>query len=215
MTFNPDKLRFDVCGLIPAIIQDDESNEVLMMAYMNEEALQKTLAGGQTWFWSRSRQELWHKGATSGHYQEVREISYDCDADCLLVKVKQTGAACHTGARSCFHNLVFPEDGSVCAKNGTDEPTADIIKAIYEVVLSRKKERPPDSYTTYLFSQGLDKILKKIGEEAAEVIIGAKNGNREEIVYEVADLLYHLLVLLGDREIEPREIYRELAARRK
>ena len=208
MILDVNKLRFDAHGLIPAIIQDVESNEVLMMAYMNEEALQKTLSTGQTWFWSRSRQELWHKGATSGHYQDVVEISYDCDADCLLVKAAQTGAACHTGERSCFHNLVY-------TGNCQSAVSAKIIDEIYEVVLNRKKEMPEGSYTTYLFSKGLDKILKKVGEETAEVIIGAKNGNREEVVYEVGDLMYHLLVLLGEQGIKPGEVYGELAKRRK
>lgn len=208
MTFDPGKLRFDTHGLIPAIIQDVETNEVLMMAYMNEEAFQKTLESGQTWFWSRSRQELWHKGATSGHYQDVKEISYDCDADCLLIKAVQTGAACHTGERSCFHQIILTGGQKSSA-------SANILDEIYEVVLSRKKQMPEGSYTTYLFTKGLDKILKKIGEETSEVIIGAKNQNKDEIVYEVGDLLYHLLVLLGERGIEPREVYEELAKRRK
>lgn len=203
----PANLRFDASGLIPAIIQDVDSGEVLMMAYMNRQALQKTLETGQTWFWSRSRQELWHKGATSGHYQDVKQVSYDCDADCLLVKVVQSGAACHTGQRTCFHNPVITGEG----QSGN---TADILDDVYEVVISRKKEMPEKSYTTYLFTKGLDKILKKVGEEAAEVIIGAKNRNREEVVYEVADLLYHLLVLMAEQDIKPQEVYTELAKRR-
>ncbi len=207
MTVEISNLRFDAHGLIPAIIQDVESNEVLMMAYMNEESLKKTLETGQTWFWSRSRQELWHKGATSGHFQDVKDITYDCDADCLLVKAIQTGVACHTGKRSCFHNPLHTVEGE---KN----VGADIINEVYEVVMSRKREMPEGSYTTYLFNKGLDKILKKVGEEAAEVIIGAKNRSREEVVYEVSDLLYHLLVLLGEQDIKPQEVFNELAKRR-
>jgi len=208
MAFDTSNLRFDAHGLIPAIIQDIKSGEVLMMAYMNEEALHKTLESGQTWFWSRSRQELWNKGATSGHYQDVKEISYDCDADCLLVKVAQRGVACHTGERSCFHNLIVSAGG----KTGT---SPYILNEIYDVVMGRKKEMPEGSYTTYLFSKGLDKILKKVGEETAEVIIGAKNRNKHEVIYEVGDLMYHLMVLLAEQGITPEEIYRELGKRRK
>ncbi len=207
MAFEVNSLKFNSHGLIPAIIQDVDSNEVLMMAYMNEEAFQKTVASGQTWFWSRSRQQLWHKGATSGHYQDVREISYDCDADCLLVKVVQTGAACHTGERTCFHNPVVTGDKTAAPAN--------ILNEIYDIVIKRKTEMPEGSYTTYLFAKGLDKILKKVGEEAAEVIIGAKNRNRDEVVYEVGDLLYHLMVLLAEQDIHPREVYAELEKRKK
>jgi len=205
--FDADKLKFDTNGLIPAIIQDTESKKVLMMAYMNREALRRTLESGQTWFWSRSRQELWHKGATSGHYQDVESISYDCDADCLLVKVRQTGAACHTGEKTCFHNPILANGGTAVA--------ADILDDIYEIVMGRKREMPEDSYTTYLFKKGLDKILKKVGEESAEVIIGAKNRSKEEVVYEVGDLLYHLMVLLAEQDIKPAEVYAELGKRRK
>ncbi|MDT3699073.1 MAG: bifunctional phosphoribosyl-AMP cyclohydrolase/phosphoribosyl-ATP diphosphatase HisIE [Thermincola sp.] len=207
MTIDIDKLKFNTHGLIPAVIQDIESDQVLMMAFMNKESLTKTLESRQTWFWSRSRQELWHKGATSGHYQDVKEIFYDCDADCLLIKVVQTGAACHTGERTCFHNNLV----------SFAQPTAgpDIINQVYDVVTGRKKEMPEGSYTTYLFTKGLDKILKKVGEEAAEVIIGAKNRNRDEVVYETADLLYHLMVLLAEQEITPQEVYQELAKRKK
>lgn len=207
MTFNLGELKFNSHGLIPAIIQDIESNQVLMMAFMNKEALDKTLESRQTWFWSRSRQELWHKGATSGHYQAVKEIYYDCDADCLLVKVVQTGAACHTGQRTCFHNNLV----------SSEKPPAnsEILNKVYDVIVDRKREMPEGSYTTYLFTKGLDKILKKVGEEAAEVIIGAKNRNRDEVVYEVSDLLYHLMVLLAEQDITPQEVYQELAERKK
>lgn len=208
MEFDISKLKFDAHGLIPAIIQDVKSNDVLMMAYMNEEALKRTLETRRTWFWSRSRKELWNKGATSGNYQEVVELTYDCDADCLLAKVRQTGVACHTGEWSCFHNPVI-------AGERKDGASADILNELYEIVLGRKREMPEDSYTTYLFKKGLDKILKKVGEEAAEVIIGAKNRSREEVVYEVGDLLYHLMVLLAQQDIRPDEVYAELARRRK
>lgn len=207
MNFEISSLRFDAHGLIPAIMQDVRTNQVLMMAYMNAESLERTIESGQTWFWSRSRQELWNKGATSGHVQEVREISYDCDADCLLVKVVQSGAACHTGEISCFHNAIKTD--------GEKTPLpASILDEIYEVVMDRKEQMPEGSYTTYLFTKGLDKILKKVGEEAAEVIIGAKNRNKDEVVYEVGDLLYHLLVLLAEQGIKPEEVYAELAKRR-
>ncbi|MFZ5639284.1 MAG: bifunctional phosphoribosyl-AMP cyclohydrolase/phosphoribosyl-ATP diphosphatase HisIE [Bacillota bacterium] len=204
--FDLERLKFDAHGLIPAIIQDERTREVLMMAYMNRESLEKTLATGETWFWSRSRQQLWHKGETSGHVQKVKAMYYDCDADTILVLAEQTGAACHTGERTCFHNLLAGEEQAGAG--------AGIINEVYKVVMSRKAERPEGSYTTYLFNKGLDKILKKVGEETAEVIIGAKNRSREEVVYETADLLYHLLVLLGEQDINPEEVYAELAKRR-
>ena len=207
MTFDIEKLKFNSHGLIPAIIQDIESNQVLMMAFMNKESLGKTLESGQTWFWSRSRLELWHKGATSGHYQDVKEMYYDCDADCLLIKVVQTGAACHTGQRTCFHNNVFLSEKPIA--------NSEVLNEVYDVITGRKREMPEGSYTTYLFTKGLDKILKKVGEEAAEVIIGAKNRNRDEVVYEASDLLYHLMVLLAEQDITPQEVYQELAKRKK
>ena len=209
------KVKFNAHGLLPAIIQDVGTREVLMMAYMNRESLSRTLATGETWFWSRSRQQLWHKGETSGHIQKVKAMYYDCDADTILVLAEQTGAACHTGERTCFHNLLAgreqpgPGKGDMQAGAG-----AGIIDEVYKVIMSRKAERPEGSYTTYLFNKGLDKILKKVGEETAEVIIGAKNRSREEVVYEAADLLYHLLVLLGEQDITPDEVYAELAKRR-
>lgn len=205
--FDINELRFDAHGLIPAIIQDSSTGEVLMMAYMNRDSVVKTLESGQTWFWSRSRQQLWHKGETSGHYQNVNEISYDCDADCLLVKVNQVGAACHTGKKTCFHNEIY-------SNKYNSKTSSEILNEVYKVILQRKRELPEGSYTTYLFTKGLDKILKKVGEEAAEVIIGAKNRSRDEVVYEVSDLLYHLLVLLCEQDITPQEVYEELAKRR-
>ncbi|NLO89146.1 MAG: bifunctional phosphoribosyl-AMP cyclohydrolase/phosphoribosyl-ATP diphosphatase HisIE [Clostridia bacterium] len=202
-------LKFDHKGLIPAVIQDVSTGKVLMLAYMNQEALQRTLKTKRTWFYSRSRQKLWNKGETSGNYQEVVQISYDCDADALLIKVKQHGPACHTGKYSCFHNIALERGDS--KEIGTKE---NIVEELYKVIQGRFKERPEGSYTTYLFNEGQDKILKKIGEEAAEIIIGSKNHSREEVIYEMGDLLYHSLVLLVYHDIKPYEILNELAKRR-
>ncbi len=208
MSLDINILKFNADGLIPAIVQDCKNGEVLMMAYMNRESLQKTIETRENWFFSRSRQQLWHKGETSGHLQKVKELFYDCDADTLLVKVEQTGVACHTGERTCFHNAVVTEEGAAHTAN------AQILYEVYDVISTRYDERPEGSYTTYLFTKGLDKILKKVGEEAAEVIIGAKNRNKDEVVYEVGDLLYHLLVLLKEQGIEPDAVFAELAKRR-
>lgn len=213
-----EQLKFNSDGLIPAIVQETATGEVLMLAYQNREAILKTLETGETWFYSRSRQELWHKGATSGNYQKVTEIYYDCDADTILLKVEQTGGACHEGYHSCFHHRVTAE-GTVVKE---EQPVANealrlgrILGELSEVISRRKADLPEGSYTTYLFQKGLDKILKKVGEEAAEVIIGAKNNNREEVIYEVSDLIYHLLVLLAEQEVSLGEIAGELASRRK
>lgn len=208
--FDVENLKFNADGLIPAIVQDGRTKAVLMMAYMNKESLAKTLETGETWFFSRSRQQLWHKGETSGHIQKVRSLYYDCDADTLLVKVEQTGVACHTGEKSCFFNEIIAEE----ARDGSHDVGAGIIYEVYDVIAGRFEERPEGSYTTYLFNKGLDKILKKVGEEAAEVIIGAKNRSKEEVVYETADLLYHLLVLLKEQGIEPGDVFAELGKRR-
>lgn len=212
-------IKFDAHGLVPAIIQDFQSGQVLMLAYMNAESLDKTITSGQTWFYSRSRQELWMKGESSGHVQKVREILYDCDADTLLIKVEQTGAACHTGHYSCFYrdstgqeveNKVFdPEEVYATAGN------RGILFELYDVIRERRDKLPEGSYTTYLFTKGIDKILKKVGEENAEVIIAAKNGSKPELIYESSDLLYHLLVLLVEQGVELDEIFNELASRRK
>ncbi|MCT4621269.1 MAG: bifunctional phosphoribosyl-AMP cyclohydrolase/phosphoribosyl-ATP diphosphatase HisIE [Marinisporobacter sp.] len=195
-------LKFDEKGLIPAIIQDINTKKVLMMAYMNEESLEKTLETKKTWFYSRSRQKLWNKGETSGNYQIVKRISYDCDGDTLLVEVIPLGNACHTGAESCFFNKIFEE-------NEEDEKEK-IIQKLYTLIKERKTNPKEGSYTNYLFEKGIDKILKKVGEEASEVIIGAKNDERDEIIYEVADLIYHLLVLLVEKEITLEDIKKEL-----
>jgi len=207
-------LKYDNNGLIPVIVQDWKNGEVLMLAYMNENALKKTIETGFTHFWSRSRGKLWKKGETSGNEQIVKEISYDCDNDTLLVKVEQKGVACHTGNRSCFYSkltqVVIPSE----ARNLEVETfSGNVIDKIYEVILDRKRNLRESSYVSSLFKSGRDKILKKIGEEASEVVIGSKNDKKEEIIYEIADLWFHSLVLLGYHDITPEEIYKELQKR--
>jgi len=200
------ELRFDERGLMPAVIQDQKSGTVLMVAYMNREALEKTLRDGRTWFFSRSRQSLWAKGETSGHVQRVAAVYYDCDADTLLVQVHQEGMACHTGTFSCFNRLL--------AASGEEIATDwAVLSWLEDLIRDRRVKRPAGSYTTRLFEQGLDQILKKIGEEATEVVIAAKGGHREAVVYETADLLYHLLVMLGERGVELKAVWEELARR--
>lgn len=212
------QIKFDDKGLIPAIIQDYTTGKVLMMAYMNEEALEKTLATGYTWFYSRSRNSLWQKGESSGNVQKVKEIRYDCDEDTLLVLVEPAGAACHTGHYSCFFrnwNNEVVEDKEFDLENVYQAKTGPgILLELYEVIKDRKEKMPEGSYTTYLFDKGLDKILKKVGEENAEVIIAAKNRSKEEVVYEVSDLIYHLLVLLVEQGVELDDIFAELKSRR-
>jgi phosphoribosyl-ATP pyrophosphohydrolase/phosphoribosyl-AMP cyclohydrolase len=200
---DPKNVRFDPNGLVPAVVQDARTREVLTLAYMNEESLARTLETGQTWFWSRSRNELWHKGATSGNTQDVVSVTTDCDNDAIIVLVNPAGPACHTGARSCFE---------VEHSGATD---TGLLHELYAVIKSREQERPEGSYTTYLFDKGLDKILKKVGEESAETIIAAKNEDREQLVAEVADLLYHLLVMLVARGVDLNDVRAELAQRRK
>lgn len=182
-----EKITYDENGLIPAIVQDALSGKVLMLAYMNEAAVQKTVETNETWFYSRSRQELWNKGATSGNRQKVKSITLDCDQDAILVTVNPLGPACHTGEQSCFYNVVQAEE----------IPNRDVIHTIIDVIEERKNNPVEGSYTTYLFNEGIDKVLKKVGEEASEVIIGAKNDDKEEVKWEVADLVYHTLVLMN------------------
>ncbi|TCO79370.1 bifunctional phosphoribosyl-AMP cyclohydrolase/phosphoribosyl-ATP diphosphatase HisIE [Marinisporobacter balticus] len=196
-------LKFDEKGLIPAIVQDVNTKKVLMLAYMNEVSLEKTLETKKTWFYSRSRKKLWNKGETSGNYQIVKKISYDCDQDTLLIEVIPLGNACHTGSETCFFNKVFEEENKENSKN-------EIIKKLYNRIQKRKENPLEGSYTNYLFEKGIDKILKKVGEEASEVIIGAKNDNKDEMIYEVSDLIYHLLVLLIEKKITMDEIKEEL-----
>ncbi|ARC63764.1 phosphoribosyl-ATP pyrophosphatase [Bacillus licheniformis] len=188
-----DELTFNEAGLIPAIVQDAASKEVLTLAYMNKESFEKTLETKETWFFSRSRGELWHKGAMSGNIQRVKDIRLDCDQDALIVLVEPAGPACHKGSYSCF------SPGEHIRQ--TDGGRFDIINELETVIAKRQAEMPEGAYTTYLFREGVDKILKKVGEEAAEVIIAAKNRDPEELKWEAADLLYHLLVLLREQSL--------------
>lgn len=194
-----DKIKYDERGLIPAIVQDASTGEVLTLAYMNEESLKITLDEGRTCFFSRSRNELWRKGETSGNVQYVKEILADCDKDALLIKVDKTGPACHTGAESCFFNEITPRVFSV--------------DGLYDMLVGRKDSPKEGSYTSYLFESGIDKMLKKVGEECTEVIISAKDGDKANTIYEVADLYYHVLVMLIEMGIKPEQIESELASR--
>lgn len=200
---NIDKLKFDDKGLIPAIIIDYYTKEVLTLAYMNKESLEISLKEGKTCFYSRSRKELWRKGETSKNYQHIQSIKSDCDNDALIIEVIKDGPACHTGAESCFMNKVYQKE------NYKDFS----IYKLYELIRGRKINMTEGSYTTYLFNSGIDKILKKIGEESSEVIIGAKNGSKEEIIYELSDLLYHSLVLMVEKNITLNDIKDELSKR--
>ena len=198
-----DELKFDEKGLIPAIVADAISKQVLTLAYMNRESLAISLEKGLTCFWSRSRQELWLKGETSGNYQHIVSVTADCDRDALLVLVEKEGPACHLGTESCF---AYPLWQSPARSEFS-------LRGLYELLRERKETRPAGSYTSYLFDKGLDKILKKVGEECTEVIIAAKAEDRRETVYEIADLAYHVLVLMAQQGITPEEIQRELASR--
>lgn len=201
-------IKFDANGLVPAIAQDAQTGAVLMLAYMNAESLQQTLESGYATYYSRSRQKLWRKGETSGHTQRVLSISYDCDGDAILMQVEQTGPACHTGAYSCFHNELRRADPD-------DMPaTSAIVQQVYEVIADRKVHPREGSYTNYLLEKGVEKICKKVGEEASETIIAAMKGNQEEVTYEAADLVYHLLVLLFQQGVNPQQVWEELARRR-
>jgi phosphoribosyl-ATP pyrophosphohydrolase/phosphoribosyl-AMP cyclohydrolase len=206
-------LRWDEQGLIPAIVQDAASKDVLMMAYMNADAYKLTVESGKAWFWSRSRQELWHKGATSGHTQKVQSMTYDCDGDTLLLQVIPSGPACHTGKQSCFFNPIL---GAADAQRNSRDDTAhrfEILSTLESVIAQRDAERPTGAYTTYLFEKGLDKILKKVGEETAEVIIAAKNIDNEELRYEASDLIFHLMVLLRNAKLPLDDVMQELDRR--
>jgi len=200
---NINELKFDKDGLIPAIVTDAKTGEVLTLAYMNEESLKITMEKGLTCFWSRSRQELWLKGETSGNYQHVVSITADCDRDALVVKVEKDGPACHTGAESCFNDTVFE----------SDERHEFSYAALMKLIEGRKTDAKEGSYTTYLFQKGLDKILKKVGEECTEVIIAAKAEDKRETVYEIADLAYHVMVLMIEAGISLDDIRDELASR--
>lgn len=196
-------LVYGADSLLPVVIQDADSGQVLTLAYANEQALQMTVQTGETWLYSRSRQALWHKGATSGHTQQVVAMSQDCDGDAVVMLVKPHGPACHTGATSCFGNM---EERSAPA-------WGDLLRALEQRIAQRDEERPDGAYTTYLFERGIDKILKKVGEETAEVLIAAKNRDPQELCYETADLLFHLCVMLREQRVELSEVFAELGKR--
>jgi len=203
MTNNSDilnKARFNGDGLIPAVIQDSNTREVLTVAYMNEEALRLTIERGETHLWSRSRNQLWHKGETSGNFQKVRAVRLDCDQDVVLVEVEPLGPACHTGAYSCF---------------GVEPDFGGTIKSLYALIKQRREQRPQGSYTTTLFDAGIDRIAQKVGEEAVETVIAAKNNSTERVIEETSDLLYHLMVLLVEKGVTLGQINQELSQRRK
>ena len=218
MSVDISKVHFDEKGLVPAIVQE-ESGQVLMLAYMNKESLEKTIETGLTWFYSRSRQRLWQKGEESGNIQQVKEISYDCDGDTLLVRVHQRGVACHTGTYSCFSGRrLHPEknDKSVAVVPPEKQQSlAIVLNELYDVIQDRRLNPVEGSYTNYRFDKGQDKILKKVGEEAVETVIASKNNVRKEILYEMGDLWYHCLVLLAYHGISPEELFAELMSRRK
>lgn len=201
-----DDLKKGSDGLIPVVVQDYKTLEVLMVAYMNQEAYEKTLRDGRMSYYSRSRQELWIKGETSGHFQYVQSLSIDCDNDTILAKVRQIGAACHTGNRSCFYREMVKKDYA-------DTNPMKVFENVYNVIMDRKLHPKEGSYTNYLFDKGIDKILKKVGEEATEIVIAAKNPNPEEIKYEISDFLYHVMVLMAERGVTWEDITRELANR--
>ncbi len=210
-----ENLKFNEQGLIPAIIQDIKTKDVLMMAYMNKESLKKTLKTGNTWFYSRSRQKLWQKGETSGNIQLVKDIKYDCDNDSLLVSVEPKGPACHTGEKTCFHRELEKGVGKVEEIEEVESAVeGPIIQQLVEVIKERKKKMPEGSYTTKLFKEGMSKIVAKVSEECTEVIEAAMSQGEKEIVWETADLLYHLLVMLAKKDIDFIEVEEELKKRR-
>lgn len=198
------KLNSD--GMVPVIAQDYETGEVLMLAYMNEEAYNTTVETGKMTYWSRSRNELWTKGLTSGHLQYVKSLTLDCDNDTILAKVSQIGAACHTGNRTCFFKTLVK-------KEYDDTNPLRVFQDVYDVIMDRKENPKEGSYTNYLFDKGLDKILKKVGEECTEIVIAAKNPDKEEVKYEISDFLYHMMVLMAEKGVTWDEIVKELARR--
>ena len=198
-----DELKFDRHGLIPAVVTDAESGKVLTLAYMNRESLEISMKEGRTCFWSRSRQELWRKGETSGNVQHIVDITADCDRDALVVRVNKEGPACHLGTDSCFNDKVFQ----------SEQPAPFSVEGLYQLLQGRKETLPEGSYTTYLFQKGIDKILKKVGEESTEVIIAGKAGDKPETVYEIADLMYHVMVLMVEMGISVEDVTAELASR--
>lgn len=204
-----ENIKFDEKGLIPAVVQDFSTGEVLMVAYMNKESLEISQKTGRATFWSRSRNEIWEKGKTSGNFMYIKEIRIDCDADCLLVLAEPAGPACHTGKMTCFYRNADGEEVDTEKKNSND-----ILMRLMAVTQDRKLNPVEGSYTNYLFNKGEDKILKKVGEEAAEVVIAGKNRSKEEISYETADLMYHLTVMLADNDMTWEDIFDELEKRR-
>lgn len=200
---NIDQLKFDEKGLIPAIVVDAQSKKVLTLAYMNRESLKISMEEGRTCFWSRSRRELWRKGETSGNVQRIVDITADCDRDALVVRVDKAGPACHLGTDSCFNDRVF--------EDGEGEPFS--VQGLYALLEGRRAALPEGSYTTYLFQKGADKILKKVGEECTEVIIAGKAGDKRETVYEIGDLMYHVMVLMVEMGISVDDVLAELASR--
>ncbi|MBP3781166.1 MAG: bifunctional phosphoribosyl-AMP cyclohydrolase/phosphoribosyl-ATP diphosphatase HisIE [Selenomonas sp.] len=210
-------IKFDEKGLVPAVVQE-ENGQVLMLAYMNAESLQKTIETGYTWYYSRSRQKLWNKGEESGNKQQVKEISYDCDGDTLLIKVHQTGVACHTGTYTCFSGRKLVEEkekGLMVVEPEQETSLATVLNDLYNVIQERRLNPVEGSYTNYLFEKGQDKILKKVGEEAVETVIASKNNKSEEVLYEMGDLWYHCLVLLAYHKLTPDQLLDELMSRRK
>ena len=200
------EFKLNEAGLIPAIVQDDATGDVLMLAYMNEASYNKTLETGLMTYFSRSRQSLWLKGETSGHYQYVKSLYLDCDNDTILAKVSQVGAACHTGNRSCFYT-------TLAEKEYKETNPLKVFEDVFNVILDRKKHPKEGSYTNYLFDKGIDKILKKVGEEATEIVIAAKNPDPQEVKYEISDFLYHVMVLMAEKGVTWKEITKELSRR--
>lgn len=203
MNIDIENVLFSEDGLVPTVVQDEQTGQVLMLAYMNKQALEKTIETGETWFYSRSRQELWNKGATSGNRQQVRQLSLDCDADSIVVQVRPSGPACHTGETSCFYNHLL-----------ANESNRTIIHELIGEIRNRKENPVEGSYTSYLFREGIDKVLKKVGEESSEVIIGAKNEDKQELTSELADLAYHTLVLMEIAGVNMSDVKQELVKRR-
>jgi phosphoribosyl-AMP cyclohydrolase / phosphoribosyl-ATP pyrophosphohydrolase len=210
-------LKVNEKGLIPVIVQEAVTGKVLMLAYMNEETMNKSLETGLAHYYSRSRETLWLKGETSGNFQEIVEMKIDCDEDTLLMKVKQKGVACHTGRLSCFYRIIDKE-GRIVEEDGKAteiENGAIVLQQLYQQIADRKENKVEGSYTNYLFDKGIDKILKKVGEESSEIIIAAKNLSNEELCYEISDLVYHLTVLMVERKLKLEDVYSELKRRRK
>lgn len=202
-----EKINWDEKGLVPVVVQDSATKDVLMVAYMNEEAFQETIRTSRMTYYSRSRNSLWVKGETSGHYQYVKSLMADCDYDTILAKVSQVGAACHTGNHSCFFHPIIEKEG------GEENNPLRVFESVMEVIRDRKVNPKEGSYTNYLFDKGTDKILKKLGEESTEIVIAAKNSNPNEVKYEIADFLYHMMVLMVEKGVTWEEITTELANR--